>query len=51
MNNQAVTTIIEQIGDITAYVLPIAITLGLTQWLVRFVLNCITGDYQSHKFF
>lgn len=35
--------IINQFAQIIEYVVPLAITLGLTQWLVKFVLNMITG--------
>lgn len=45
------TPIIEQFGQIIELVLPLAVTMGLSTWLIRFVLSCITGDYQNRKFF
>lgn len=37
--------ILDQFGDIVQMVLPLAITLGLCQWVVRFVLNAFLGRY------
>lgn len=40
-------TIIDQLGDIIEIVTPLALTLGLCQWVVRFILNAFLGGYKG----
>lgn len=34
-------------GDIIGVVAPLAVTLGLAQWITRFILSAILGDYRG----
>lgn len=41
------TTIMSQLAEIIRIVTPLALTLGLSQWVVRFVLSAMLGDYRG----
>lgn len=42
-----IQTIMEQFSNIIEFITPLAITLGLAQWLIRFILSAILGDYRG----
>ena len=43
------TTIFNEVGNLVAVVAPLALTLGLCQWLLRFVLSAILGGNNNWR--
>lgn len=41
------TEIMNQLAEIIKIVAPLALTLGLCQWVVRFILSAMLGNYRG----
>lgn len=39
--------VMEQFASIVQYVAPVAITFGLCQWVIRFIISAMIGDYRG----
>lgn len=41
------STIMAQFAQIVQIITPLALAFGLAQWMIRFVLSSILGDYRG----
>jgi len=39
--------VMSEFAQIVSLVTPLALTLGLSQWVIRFILSAMLGDYKG----
>lgn len=39
--------IMQEFAQIVSIITPLALTLGLSQWIIRFILSAMLGDYRG----